>query len=161
MTPEQSLVYLDPTDEAGRRVFAAGDTGPLVMLNLLRFRAVADYAATPGLAPVAPITGAEAYARYLAHTQPLLEAAGGKMLFLGDGGPWFVGPPAERWDLMLLLRHASRATLLAFATHEGYLAGPGHRLAALEDARMLPLTRGSGEGASGGRQPSRPAQFPS
>jgi uncharacterized protein (DUF1330 family) len=140
MTPERLLVYLDPTDEAGRRVFAGGHTGPLVMLNLLRFRAVADYAATPELAPAAPITGGEAYARYVAHTQPLLAAAGGEVLFLGDGGPWFVGPSAERWDLMLLVRHASPAKLLAFATHEEYLAGLGHRLAALEDSRMLPLT---------------------
>ena len=33
--------------------------GGLVMLNLLRFREVADYSANPELAPAAPISGAE------------------------------------------------------------------------------------------------------
>jgi hypothetical protein len=35
--------------------------GGLVMLNLLRFREVADYSANPELAPAAPISGAEAF----------------------------------------------------------------------------------------------------
>jgi len=57
--------YLDVTEEAGRAFFARGIAGPVagpvVMLNLLRFRATADYAATPGLAPAEPITGEAAY----------------------------------------------------------------------------------------------------
>jgi hypothetical protein len=31
--------YLEPTDENGRLVFERGLTGPVTMLNLLRFRA--------------------------------------------------------------------------------------------------------------------------
>ena len=44
--------HLEPAQEAGRDFFNRGITGPVVMLNLLRFRAIADYAATPELAPV-------------------------------------------------------------------------------------------------------------
>jgi len=50
-------VYLEPTFEAGRDLVMRAIAGPVVMLNLLRFRAVADYSATPGLAPDAPISG--------------------------------------------------------------------------------------------------------
>lgn len=43
--------HLEPTQEAGRAFFQRGIAGPVVMLNLLRFRTLADYAANPELAP--------------------------------------------------------------------------------------------------------------
>jgi hypothetical protein len=39
----------------------------------------------------------------------------------------------------MLVRQQSVASFMAFASHEAYLAGIGHRVAALEDARLLPL----------------------
>ena len=59
--------------------------------------------------------------------------------FFGTGGHWFVGPEDERWDLLMLIRQASIDDFFAFASNEAYLTGVGHRTAALEDARMLPL----------------------
>jgi hypothetical protein len=50
-----------------------------------------------------------------------------------------VGPEDERWDLVVLIRQASVADFFAFAGNEGYLAGIGHRTAALEDSRLLPI----------------------
>lgn len=132
--------YLEPTQESGRALVARAIAGEVVMLNLLRFRAVADYSATPELAPETPISGAEAYDRYMAHTLPVLEDSGGEVLFFGAGGPFLIGPQAERWDRALLVRQRSTAAFLAFATNQAYLAGLGHRTAALEDARLLPLT---------------------
>ncbi len=131
--------YLEVTPEAGQRYFSAPITGPIVMLNLLRFRAIADYSATPDLAPATPISGAEAYEKYMAHTRPFLEEAEGEILFLGRGCHFLIGPPEERWDLVMLVRHQSQARFLAFASNEAYLAGMGHRLAALEDSRLLPV----------------------
>lgn len=132
-------MYLDPTDESVRRLFARRIEGPVTMLNLLRFREWADYSAFPGLAPAAPISGREAYDRYIAHTLPFLTATGGSVQFIGAGGPNLVGPEDERWDLVMLVRQASVADFLAFATDEAYLAGIGHRTAALEDSRLLPV----------------------
>lgn len=43
--------YLEPTWEAGRVFMARSLQGSVVMLNLLRFRDIADYSATPQLAP--------------------------------------------------------------------------------------------------------------
>jgi uncharacterized protein (DUF1330 family) len=110
------------------------------MLNLLRFRAVADYAANPGLAPPAPISGRAAYGKYMAHTLPYLEASGGKVLFYGHGERFLIGPADERWDAAMLVSQASAAAFLAFASNREYLAGVGHRTAALEDSRLLPLS---------------------
>ena len=49
--------YLEPTEESGRAFFTRSISGSVVMLNVLRFRSVADYSATPKLAPVSPIEG--------------------------------------------------------------------------------------------------------
>jgi hypothetical protein len=82
MTP-----YIEPTQQAGRRFIDQGHPGTVVILNLLRFRSGADYAAHPHLATHAP---------------------------------------------------KQRCRLLAFAQNTAYLAGIGHRAAALEDSRLLP-----------------------
>ena len=91
--------YLEPTQEAGRAFFARGIQGKVVMLNLLRFRAVADYSAAPQLAPAAPIAGETAFRLYVRHTLPYLEESGGRILFYGRGGDYLIGPLAERWDV--------------------------------------------------------------
>jgi hypothetical protein len=134
-----SNVYLEPTHHAGRRFFSRDISGPVVMLNLLRLRDIADYSATPSLAPHSPISGREAYDRYVAHTLPHLRESGGEIVFLGDAGDYLIGPPTERWDLVMLVRHRSPQTFLAFASNEAYLGGMGHRLAAIEDSRLLPV----------------------
>jgi len=131
--------YLEPSQVAGRAFVSHQLKGSVVMLNLLRFRDVADYSATPDLAPPTPITGQEAYQRYVTHTWPFLQQAGGDLIFVGTGGQFLIGPPDERWDLTMLIRHASVDAFLSFASNEDYLAGIGHRMAALEDSRLLPL----------------------
>jgi hypothetical protein len=131
-------VYLDPSDENARRLFERGIEGPLTMLNLLRFREVADYSGFPELAPPEPISGSAAYDRYVRHTAPFLAASGGSVLYVGTGGHNFVGPASERWDLVMLIRQSSVSDFFAFANEE-YLAGIGHRTAALADSRLLPL----------------------
>lgn len=131
--------YLDPTQESGRAFFTRGISGPVVMLNLLRFRSIADYSATPEIAPASPITGEAAYRLYMEHTLPHLKASGGEVLFFGQGGAFLIGPSHERWDAAMLVRQSSVASFLEFASNQDYLSGIGHRLAALEDSRLLPL----------------------
>jgi len=132
-------VHLEPSEESARRLFQRGIEGPVTMLNLLRFRDTADYSAFPDLAPAEPISGSEAYDRYVRHTLPFLTAGGGSVEFFGTGGPNFVGPADERWDLVMMIRQASLSDFLAFASNDDYLAGIGHRTAALEDSRLLPI----------------------
>jgi hypothetical protein len=60
--------YLDVTQEAGRAFFLSGKNGPIVMLNLLRFRETADYTDSPELSPAKPVSGREAFDTYVAHT---------------------------------------------------------------------------------------------
>jgi hypothetical protein len=69
----------------------------------------------------------------------LLRESGGDLLFIGEGGPFLIGPQHERWDRALLVRQKNANAFLAFAAQEAYLAGIGHRTAALSDSRLLPL----------------------
>lgn len=131
--------YLEPTQESGRAFFMRGIVGKVVMLNLLRYRAVADYSSTPHLAPSTAISGEAAYRLYMEHTMPHLKKSGGQLLFFGRGGPFLVGPEGERWDAAMLVQQSSSAAFMEFASNVEYLAGMGHRTAALEDSRLLPL----------------------
>lgn len=145
--------HLEPTQDSGRALFLRGIAGPVVMLNLLRFRDVADYSAAPDLAPDHPISGAAAFDLYIEHTLPYLRDSGGELMFLGAGGSFLIGPLDERWDGAMLVRQHSVEAFMAFASHEAYLGGIGHRAAALEDSRLLPLEplpNGGFAAASGG-----------
>lgn len=135
-------MYLEPTHaQLAAWIRHAPPDQPVDMLNLLRFRETADYSATPELAPPSPVTGAAAYRAYEVHTLPFLHAAGGSLVYAGTGGAPVIGPGSERWDRVLIVRHRSVAAFLAFARDDAYLAGLGHRLAALADSRLFPMRR--------------------
>ncbi len=136
--------YLAPNQEAVKDFIMRKIEGPVVMLNLLRFRDVADYTEAPHLAPEQPISGAAAYELYIQHTLPMLHSSGGEVVFSGKGGAYLIGPTDERWDAMLLIRQESTERFIAFASDPEYLKGMGHRTAALEDSRLLPLIENIG-----------------
>ena len=137
--------YFEVTQEAGRDFVMRRIHGEIVMLNLLRFREIADYSAAPDLCPQIPISGEDAFQRYIDHTLPFLRETGGDILFLGKGGKFLIGPESERWDMAMMIRQKSVNSFLSFASHEGYLKGIGHRTAALEDSRLLPLVEANAE----------------
>lgn len=132
--------YLDPTQESGREFIQRNIQGQVVMLNLLKFRAVADYSQSPELTPTNPISGEAAYEIYIEQTLPFLKKTGGDIMFLGKGGQFLIGPSSEQWDFVMLIRQNSVKDFLAFASDSEYLKVIGHRTAALEDSRLLPLT---------------------
>jgi len=131
--------YLTVTQEAGRRFINRQIAGQVVMLNLLRFREFADYTTTPELKPANPISGKKAYELYINHTLPHLQRSGGEIIFMGDGGNYLIGPANEYWDTVMLVRQNSVDSFIAFESNDEYMKGIGHRTAALEDSRLLPL----------------------
>ena len=72
---------------------------------------------------------------------PFLSASGGELLSYGDSKNFLVGPADERWDAAMLVRQSSVQSFFAFATNQDYLAGIGHRAAALADSRILPMNQ--------------------
>ena len=82
---------------------------------------------------------------YFEHTLPYLRASGGEVVFYGRGGDFLIGPTNERWDAAMLVRQSNIASFMAFASNQGYLSGIGHRTAALEDSRLLPLVEAAAQ----------------
>ena len=133
--------YIDVSPDAGRKFFQAfNGKGRVVMVNLLKFRKIADYSKAEALRPKESISGEDAYALYMQHTLPHLKKAGSKVLYFGNCGDFLIGPTAKSWDAVLLVEHESVHKFIAFAQNEKYLKTAGHRTAALEDSRLLPTS---------------------
>ncbi len=131
--------FLEPSQASGAALFRRNISGEIIMLNMLRFKETADYSANPELAPAKPVSGREAFQKYIEHTMPFLEGSGGELLLLGNGGQFFIGPEDEQWDVVMLVKQSSLASFMAFASNTEYLAGLGHRTAAVVDSRLLPI----------------------
>ena len=108
--------YFDPTEESAIELLSRNITGGVITLNLVKFRETADYTEYSDSAPEAPVSGREAFQRYIDHTLPFLHESGGDISFLGEGGKYFVGPQDERWDLVMLIPQDSLTSFMTFAT---------------------------------------------
>jgi uncharacterized protein (DUF1330 family) len=134
--------YIHTTQKQGQAFFMDyHQKGKVVMLNLLRFREVADYSDLESIRPEEDLSGRAAYMLYAKNAIPLLEKAGSKVLFSGNCSGFLIGPDEEKWDYMLLVEHESAAQFIAFAQDEAYLKIAGHRTAALLSSRLLPITQ--------------------
>ena len=124
------------------RVFieSADNETPITMLNLLRYRAEADYAGHPD---ETPCSGREAYRRYAEHAIPCVEANGGKVALAGATGPTVIGPESEQWDDILVVAWPSRQAMIDMLGSEGYQRIAYHRSAALTDSRLIPFVPGA------------------
>ncbi len=123
---------IEPTPEQFARLAAADDRGPIVMLNLLRFRPQAG-----GIDAEDAITGAEAYGRYGVAVQRHLERVGGRVLLVAAPEQAVIAPEGEEWDLVILAEYPSRRAFLEMTTDPGYLEIHAHRAAALADSRLI------------------------
>ncbi len=139
MQNSEQANYVDVTDENGAALFRRQISGGVVMLNLLRFRSLADYTNFPDLAPTDEISGRQAYRKYIEHTLPFLHASGGSIDYAGTGGEFLIGPAGKGWDMVLLIRQKSVDSFIEFATDQEYMKGIGHRVAAVRDSRIVPL----------------------
>jgi uncharacterized protein (DUF1330 family) len=132
-------MFISPTPESIASLVARNIEGSVTMLNLMRFREVADYSDYPELAPEEPISGEAAYDIYAARTLPLVIEVGGQAIFMGEGGSLLIGPAEAHWDRVLLVRYPNLDAFLTMTQNPDYTAGSGHRTAALEDSRLLPI----------------------
>ncbi|MDR0194598.1 MAG: DUF1330 domain-containing protein [Myroides sp.] len=131
--------YLTADFEAGKRLFLKQLQGKIVNLNLIRLKEVADYSEHPELQSEEVISSFDAYQKYITLTLPFLEASGGKILYIGTGDQFLIGPQEERWDLCMLIEQNSVADFFAFEQNPEYMKIVGHRTAAVADSRLLPL----------------------
>lgn len=126
---------IDPTAEQVRALRDSGRDGPVVMLNLLKFRDSAAYDDGE------QISGAAAYARYQhAFTVSVGAISQAEVLFDGPVEQVFIGmagTPETDWDKALIVRYPTRGHFLAMMADPGYKAALRHRYAGLARTVLL------------------------
>jgi uncharacterized protein (DUF1330 family) len=125
-----STSTIEPNADQIGRLTSSPDSGPIVMVNLLRFKQDAD-----GID--AGLSGAEAYARYAESVAPFLERAGGRVLTAVSCEDSIIGPEESEWDMVALVSYPSREAFLAMTSDPDYLAIHPHRVAGLADSRLI------------------------
>jgi uncharacterized protein (DUF1330 family) len=112
---------------------AAGDrTGPVVMLNLVRYREHSTDGDGSGL---------DAYLRYSRGFVPLLKRCGGTILWAGDVTGVAIGDDgADDWDYAVLVQYPDRQAFVDVMTSADYAAINPHRLAGLDKHVILPVS---------------------
>jgi uncharacterized protein (DUF1330 family) len=130
---------IDPTADQVRQLRDSDDGGPVVMLNLLKFRAQARYPADSGLTAA---SGAEAYQHYQrAFVIAVGATSQAEVLYDGPALMTFigtVGSPEADWDKVLIVRYPSRKHFLAMMADETYRQALVHRYAGLERTVLIP-----------------------
>ncbi len=116
---------------------------PFFMLNLLRFRELADYG---DRTDVAPSSGREAYhQRYVPAFGKIAARVapdGIRVSWLGSVLARVVGPTDERWDEIAIVEYPSFAAFRRVTESPEYEAQAApHRMAALEDWRLIATAR--------------------
>jgi hypothetical protein len=102
-----------PTDLNEEFVRSLPDNGPVVMVNLVRFRE----RSLDGRG-----SGWDAYSRYSRADMPLLKQVGGTILWAGhvEGAALGYLPDGGRWDWVVLAHYPSRAAFLSMMTSADY-----------------------------------------
>ena len=108
------------------------DNGPVVMVNLLRFKG--ELADGDG-------SGWDAYSRYSKAIPPLLKGVGGTILWAGDvEGAAYGDLNAKHWEFVVLVRDPSRKAFLKMATSPEYAQANVHREYGVDDHVILAST---------------------
>jgi uncharacterized protein (DUF1330 family) len=119
-------VAITPNPEQFAELTAAPDTGPVVMINLLKFKAEEGGS-----------SGAEAYARYGVRAAEMVAERGGRLLWAGRVEQVLIGDPQEDWDLAVLVEYPSRKTFIEMVTSPEYLEAHAEREAGLGRTVLL------------------------
>jgi len=116
-----------PGPEQITAFFGGDEDGPFVMVNLLKFKAQAEYPDGSD----AHLTGAEAYLRYGAAVREHISAVGGKAGYAGPVTGLLLGEVQELWDMVALAEYPSRAAMMAMIQNPAYQDIARHRTAGL------------------------------
>lgn len=109
---------VDPKGSDIQRFVQEDPGGPVVMLNLVRFKE----------------GGRASYDEYAKAVMPFLFKVGGQPLYAGDGSTALVAEPGQSWDAVLLVRYPSRAAFLQMVQDPEYQRISHLRTAGLHEA---------------------------
>jgi uncharacterized protein (DUF1330 family) len=119
-----------PNKDQFVELMEAPDEGPVVMLNLLKFKTLADGTGS----------GASEYAKYGDAAIQMVEARGGKVLWMGRADQILIGDPAQDWDSVALVQYPSRKDFVEMVSTPEYEQAHEHRESGLERTVLIACT---------------------
>ena len=122
---------VDPRGADLKRFLAEDSGEPVVMLNLLRFKAAG---------------GRERYLEYVEHFRTTAAPHGAEVLYVGDGSTALVAEAGQSWDAVLLVRYPSRQAFSDMVRDPAYGEGTHLRTEALEEAVLQATVPWAGTG---------------
>jgi uncharacterized protein (DUF1330 family) len=124
----QFLNELYPSGEAQRKaIMEPGPDGPIVMVNLLKFKEFASYEDGRACA----LSGRQAYDIYGQAVTKQVAGVGGRVLFSADVTFLMLGQAEPLWDQVALAEYPNRAALVRMAMSPSYQEIAVHRAAGL------------------------------
>lgn len=114
---------LEPTAEQMAALAARPADQPVVMINLLKFKADG---------------GQESYARYGQEVIPHLQRAGATVLFAGAAPTQVIGDDEKPWwDAIVVVQYPSPTAFIDMVTNEEYLKIHEHRANGLDRGELI------------------------
>jgi uncharacterized protein (DUF1330 family) len=111
--------------------------GPIVMLNLNRYRERAHYMSEPPRGAASDVSGHEAYMRYGAVASTVLERVGGRILWHTEAKWTVIGDETDRYDEVIAVWYPNLTSFAALATDPEILEARTHRTAGLDRAALI------------------------
>src|ERR1700754_2356057 len=113
----------EPTPEQFAALAARPPDAPVVMINLLQFRAEG---------------GRESYLRYTQEVAPHLQRVGGTVRYAGAAPGVVIGDGEKPWwDAIMVVEYPSPAAFLDMVSNEDYLKVHEHRVAGLDRGDLI------------------------
>ncbi|MCP3060319.1 DUF1330 domain-containing protein [Myxococcus sp. K38C18041901] len=112
---------VDPQGNDIERFLQEDPGGPLVMMNLVKFKE----------------GGRASFAEYANAVMPFMLKAGAQPLYAGDCSTPLVAEPGQTWDAVMLVRYPSRTAFMQMVSDPEYQRFNHLRTAALNEAVML------------------------
>ena len=128
---------LYPTGERIRALLGDASAEPIVMLNLLKFRARAEYAD----GHKSELSGRQAYNLYGEAMRKLVEREGGKFVFAADIKSLVIGEVDDMWDVAALVEYPSPAAFARIASSPEVAEIGVHRAAGLEGQLLIRVSQ--------------------
>ena len=122
-----------PTPEQFQTLFEKTPPGPLIMLNLLKFKDKAEYAD----GRETDMSGMEAYAMYGSFMKKRLEADGGRFIFSANTQTLVIGHGDLEWDAVGIVEYAGLESFKEIVFSLEYKEMSLHREAGLEHQLLI------------------------
>ena len=116
-----------PTAEQIEGFLAPDTAGPIFMVNLLKFKARAEYEDGRETS----LSGREAYALYATEVAEVITQVGGKLTFGADVSRLMLGEVEDLWDQVAIAMYPSRAAMFEMIQLPEYAEISVHRSAGL------------------------------